>query len=82
MSLFFHPARPRAPASMKIVVAVAFVLILGSLTSALVFLMKDKGRSDRTVKALAFRVGFSIALFLLILVAYYFGLIKPTGFIR
>jgi len=67
---------------MKIVVAVAFVLILGSLTSALVFLMKDRGRSNRTVKALTFRVGFSVALFLLILVAHYFGLIEPTGFVR
>ncbi|HVL76024.1 MAG TPA: twin transmembrane helix small protein [Noviherbaspirillum sp.] len=67
---------------MKAFVAVAFIFILGSLTSALVFLMKDKGRSNRTVTALAFRVGFSIALFLLILLAYYFGWIRPTGFVR
>lgn len=64
------------------VAVVAFILILGSLASALVFLMKDKGKSNRTVKALAFRVGFSIALFVLILIAYYFGLIKPTGLVR
>jgi hypothetical protein len=64
---------------MKILVAVAFLLIFLSLGSALVYLMKDKGKSNRTVKALAFRVGFSIALFLLILIANYFGLIQPTG---
>lgn len=64
---------------MKILVAVAFILIIGSLGSALFFLMKDKGQSNRTVKALAFRVGFSIALFLLILIAYHFGWIEPTG---
>jgi hypothetical protein len=64
---------------MKIVVAIAFILILASLGSALVFLMKDKGKSNRTVKALAFRVGFSIALFVLILVAYSLGWIEPTG---
>jgi hypothetical protein len=64
---------------MKIVVAVAFFLILLSLGSALVFLMKDRGKSNRTVKALAFRVGFSIALFILILVAYSLGWIEPTG---
>jgi len=64
---------------MKIVVAVAFILILGSLGSALFFLMRDKGKSNRTVQALAMRVGFSIALFLLILLAYHFGYIKPTG---
>lgn len=64
---------------MKILVAIAFVLILASLGSALVFLMKDKGKSNRTVRALAFRVGFSIALFVLILIANHLGWIQPTG---
>jgi hypothetical protein len=64
---------------MKIVVIVAFILILASLGSALVFLMRDKGKSNRTVKALAFRVGFSITLFVLLLVAYKLGWIQPTG---
>jgi len=64
---------------MKIIVAIAFILILASLGSALVFLMRDKGKSNRTVKALGFRVGFSIALFVLILVAYSQGWIQPTG---
>jgi Protein of unknown function (DUF2909) len=64
---------------MKIIVAVAFILILGSLGSALFFMMKDKGQSNRTVKALAMRVGFSIALFILLLLAYRFGFIQPTG---
>ena len=64
---------------MKIIVAAAFILILASLGSALVFLMRDKGKSNRTVKALAFRVGFSITLFALLLVAYKLGWIQPTG---
>jgi hypothetical protein len=64
---------------MKIFVAIAFLLIIGSLGSALFFLMRDKGGSNRTVQALAFRVGFSIALFILILVLYHFGLIQPKG---
>ncbi len=64
---------------MRYVVIIAFILIIGSLASALVFMMKDKGRSDRTVTALAMRVGFSIALFLLILLAYKLGWIAPTG---
>lgn len=66
---------------MKILVAVAFVLILASLGSAFVFLMRDKGRSNRTVQALALRVGFSVMLFVLLLVAYRFGWIQPTGII-
>lgn len=64
---------------MKILVAIAFFLIIFSMGSALVYLMKDKGRSNRTVKALAFRVGVSISLFILILLANHFGLIQPTG---
>ncbi len=66
---------------MKILVAIGFILILGSLGSALVFLMRDKGRSNRTVQALALRVGFSVLLFILLLVAYQMGWIQPTGII-
>lgn len=64
---------------MKILVAIAFILIIASLGSALLFLMKDKGKSNRTVKALAFRVGFSVTLFALILIAHQMGWIQPTG---
>ncbi|HEY4317346.1 MAG TPA: twin transmembrane helix small protein [Herbaspirillum sp.] len=64
---------------MKIFVAIAFVLIIGSLASALVFLMKDKGKTNRTVHALALRVGLSVTLFILILVFYKLGWIQPTG---
>lgn len=64
---------------MKILVAIAFIMIIGSLGSALFFLMRDKGRSNRTVHALALRVGLSITLFLLLLTAHYLGWIEPTG---
>ncbi|MES2148176.1 MAG: twin transmembrane helix small protein [Pseudomonadota bacterium] len=64
---------------MKILVALAFILILASLGSALFFLMRDKGKSNRTVHALALRVGLSITLFLLLLGAYKMGWIQPTG---
>ena len=64
---------------MKLFVAIAFILILASLGSALFFLMKDKGRSNRTVQALAMRVGLSITLFLLLLASYKMGWIHPTG---
>lgn len=64
---------------MHIIVAIAFVLILGSLGSALVFMMKDRGQSNRMVRSLMFRVGFSIALFLFILFAHWMGWIQSTG---
>lgn len=65
--------------AMKIAVAIAFILIIGSLGSALFFLMRDKGKSNNTVRALALRVGLSITLFLLILLGYKLGYIQPTG---
>ena len=64
---------------MKILVAIAFVLIIGSLGSALFYLMRDKGASNRTVNALAVRVGLSICLFLILLASYKMGWIAPTG---
>ena len=64
---------------MHIVVVIAFVLILGSLFSGLYFVMKDKGKTNRAVNALSFRIGFSILLFLFILFSYKMGWIHPTG---
>jgi hypothetical protein len=63
----------------RYVVLAFVVLILASLFSGLFFLIRDQGKSKRTVKALTWRVGFSLALFLLLLAGYYFGLIKPHG---
>lgn len=70
--------------SMKYLVPLAFLAILASLAFALFFMMKN-GREDKTpkknqmVKALALRVGLSIALFVCILVAWQLGYIHPTG---
>ncbi len=70
-------------ALMKFIVALAFLAILASLVSALVFMMRN-GRSTQTqsgrmVKALALRVGLSIILFICVLVAWHLGYIQPTG---
>jgi len=64
---------------MRIVVIIAFIGIIGSLASALVYLMKDKGGSNRTVNALTARIGLSVALFLLVLFAHHMGWIQSTG---
>jgi branched-subunit amino acid transport protein AzlD len=74
-AFLFYPPAP----AMKIIVAIAFVLIIGSLASALLFMMLDKGKSNRTVYALTMRVGFSVLLFILLLIAYRLGWIQPTG---
>ena len=60
---------------MKIIVLLFIVLILASLGSALYFMVRDKGASTRTAKALTWRVVFSITLFALLMLAYHFGLI-------
>ncbi|MDQ2820801.1 MAG: twin transmembrane helix small protein [Pseudomonadota bacterium] len=64
---------------MKIFIAIAFVLIICSLGSALFFVMRDKGKTNRAVNALAMRVGLSVTLFLMLLGAYEMGWIAPTG---
>jgi DUF2909 family protein len=64
---------------MRIFVIAILVLIVGSLGSALWFLIRDKGNSTRTVKALTVRISLSIGLFLLLMAGYYFGLIPKTG---
>jgi hypothetical protein len=46
----------------KIVVIVLLLLILASLGSGLFFLINDRGKNRRTVKALTFRIGLSVAL--------------------
>jgi len=62
---------------MKILIPIAFLLIIGSLFSALFFVMKDKGKSSRAVYALTFRVGFSVLLFLILIISFKLGWIHP-----
>ncbi|HSI42908.1 MAG TPA: twin transmembrane helix small protein [Methylotenera sp.] len=59
----------------KVIVVLTLIVILGSLFSALFFLNKDKNGGKRTVRALTVRIGLSIALFVLLLIAGKFGLI-------
>lgn len=68
---------------MKIAIAVAFVLILGALAVAGLSMLRG-GRAGETrpgtmMRALAWRVGLSVALFVCLLVAYRLGWIHPTG---
>ena len=65
----------------KYVVIFVLLLIVGSLFSALAFLVKDRGHRDstRVLKALTLRIGLSFALFLALGAGYYFGVIPATG---
>ncbi len=63
---------------MKIVIVLAFVLILGALAAAGFFMLKNQSKGSMA-RALTVRIGLSVALFLFILLAYWMGWIKPTG---
>ena len=68
---------------MKYLVILAFIAIIGSLGSALFFMVRDgrdgKAKTSNMARALAWRVGLSILLFVCILVAWKLGYIQPTG---
>ena len=63
----------------KIFVLVVFLGIVISLGSAMFYLVRDDGNSDRTLRALTWRIGLSVALFASLFIAYAFGLIQPHG---
>lgn len=61
----------------KVIVGILFLAIFFSLGSALYYLVHDKPESERTVKALTWRIGLSILLFVILFVAFTFGWIHP-----
>jgi hypothetical protein len=63
----------------KIAVIVLLFVIIGSLGSALFYLLKDDRDSGRMIKALTVRIALSIAAFLLLIGGYLAGLIQPHG---
>ena len=65
---------------MRIIIVIAFIGILGSLGSALVYLVRDRDSTNRTVNALTVRVGLSVALFLFILFSHWMGWIEPRSY--
>ncbi|WP_028387945.1 twin transmembrane helix small protein [Legionella fairfieldensis] len=61
----------------KAIILTAMLIILIALGSGLVFLVRDGGHSKRTVKALTWRIGLSLILFLFLFLAFSAGWIKP-----
>lgn len=64
---------------MNLIVVLLFVAILASLGSALIYLLRSKEGSKRMVHALTLRIGLSVLLFALLMLAWYAGLIEPHG---
>jgi hypothetical protein len=63
----------------QLIIVLVLLLIVGSLFSGMYFMLKDRGQSTRAVKALSIRIGLSLLLFGLLIVAYLAGIIHPHG---
>jgi cytochrome bd-type quinol oxidase subunit 2 len=63
----------------KLLIILMLVAIVASLGSALWHLSRGSGDSRRMFRSLALRVGLSVALFIVLMVAWMLGLIKPHG---
>lgn len=73
---------------MKFIIVLVLLGILGALASAGVLMLRKRPpqagsagqqADKRMARALALRVGLSVALFLFILFSYWMGWIQPTG---
>lgn len=65
----------------KTLIVIVLIAILVSLASGMVFLVKDKGQTERTAKALTVRIVLSVSLFALLMLGIFTGYIKPHGII-
>jgi hypothetical protein len=66
---------------LKVLFIIVFLLIVFSLASALYHLVNNKAGagSGKTVKALTFRIGLSLVLFILLAIALFTGIIQSHG---
>lgn len=68
------------PAIVSQTIIILFLIaIFASLTSGLYYLIRDRGHSNRAVKALSWRIGLSLTLFVLLIIGFGTGIIKPHG---
>ena len=61
----------------KTIILIVMLFILIALASGLIYLVRDEGSTKRSVKALTWRIGLSIGLFLFLLLAFSFDWISP-----
>jgi Protein of unknown function (DUF2909) len=70
---------------MKLIIIIALIAVLGALASAGFFMLRKRdddggeNRDKRMARALALRVGLSVALFVFILLSWKMGWISPSG---
>ncbi|MBL8327681.1 MAG: DUF2909 domain-containing protein [Rubrivivax sp.] len=67
---------------MKSAIVVMLIAVLGALAAAGFFMLRSRGAAQdprAMARALALRVGLSVALFIVILLAWWAGWIRPSG---
>jgi hypothetical protein len=63
----------------KLLIIAFIIVILWNLGAGLYYMMVDKGKTDRTVKSLTWRIGLSLLLIALVIAGILTGVIKPHG---
>lgn len=63
----------------KLLIVLFLIVIVYNLFAGLFYMMTDKGKTNRTVKALTWRIGLSVFLILLVILGILTGVIKPHG---
>jgi len=63
----------------KLLIIAFLILIFWNLGAGLYYMMVDKGKTDRTVKSLTWRIGLSVALIVLVVAGIATGIVKPHG---
>ena len=64
---------------LKLIIVLLLLVILYNLGAGLYYMMTDKGKTNRTVRALTWRIGLSVLLILLVIVGIATGVIQPHG---
>lgn len=66
----------------KIVAIVLLIAMIASLFMGMYYLVKDQGRTNRTLKALTWRISIWVVLFVLLAVGAYTGFLEPSVSIK
>lgn len=62
-----------------LLILIFFAAIVYNLGAGLYFMMTEKGRSDRMLKALTRRIALSVVLIFLVILGIWIGIIRPHG---
>jgi succinate dehydrogenase/fumarate reductase cytochrome b subunit len=63
----------------KLLIIAFIILIIWNLGAGLYYMMVDKGKSNRTVNSLSWRIGLSVLLIALLFLGIITGVVKPHG---